>query len=370
MIHTPGNKSNTKLSELGEVKLLRDVIFPIVKKPNFLPNALGDDCVDFTKNVLKNRIVWTMDPTPTPVSWLIDKPDYFTYGWYSVLINLSDIASMGADPFGILLSVIAPEDMEVSTFKQFFRGVEDCCRKHKTYLLGGNLKDGKEFSCVGTALGSVNNQNILRRKGTNEGDYIVIIGEMGIFWASVFSKLLKISIPEKHQKKILNALYKPIAKLKEGQIISKERLATACMDNSDSIVSCCYELAYQNNLDFIITIDEDDLDSQYKDIFKKSGINALTAAFSWGDWNLVCTVPPNKFPKLQQKLNSISSVHKIGIVKNKDYKSRDAGAYYLMNGNYRALNKEICSERFQKQSYFTYGIENYIKILKKKQLWI
>jgi len=154
------NKHNMKLSELGETEILRRLIFPYYKRPYALPNALGDDCVDFPSNALKDRIVWTMDPTPLPVPWLIGKIDYYVYGWYSVLINLSDIAAMGAHPFGILLSIVASQNMTLGEFKQFIKGSEECCRKHNTYILGGNIKDGENFSCVGTALGSVNNEQI------------------------------------------------------------------------------------------------------------------------------------------------------------------------------------------------------------------
>ncbi|MDJ1420290.1 MAG: thiamine-phosphate kinase [Candidatus Methanoperedens sp.] len=364
------NENNKKLSELGETEILRKIIFPFHKQPEKLPYALGDDCVDFPSNMLEDRIVWKIDPTPLPVSWLIGDPDYYTYGWYSVLINLSDIASMGASPFGLLLSVVAPPDMEVSEFKRFLKGVEDCCRANDTYILGGNMKDGEEFSCTGTALGSVNSKKILKRQGSNEGDLIVVIGELGAFWAAVFSKLNKLEIPAKYRKRLDTALNKPIPRLEEGQIISKNNLATACMDNSDSIVSCCYELAYQNNLDFVITINEEEIDSIYKDIFMKSGVKSLTAAFSWGDWNLVCTIPPNNFKELQEKLENLCPVYKIGKVQKINNKLKNGSAYYIYNDELRLLNKEICSERFKEQSYFTHGIYKYMEILKTQNLWI
>jgi thiamine-monophosphate kinase len=224
---------------------------------------------------------------------------------------------------------------------------------------------------VGTVLGSVKNGQILTRRGCNEGDFIVAIGEVGAFWAAVFSRLNKLEVPAGYKKKLDAALDKPIARLKEGQILSKEGLATSCMDNSDSIVSCCYEFAYQNNLDFVLTIEEENLDPHYRNIFKKSGVNPLTAACSWGDWNLICTIPPNNFKKLQKKLKSLGCpVLKIGKVQKSSNKLRGGSAYYLFNDELKPLNKAICSERFLKQSYFTRGIDKYLDILRNQHLWV
>lgn len=364
------DNDDKSLFDLGEIDILNNIIFPFHKRPDKLPNVLGDDCVDFPSNALKDRIVWTIDPTPLPISCLIGNSDYYIFGWYSVLINLSDIASMGASPFGLLLSVTAPPEMKVGKFKRFLKGVEDCCRMQNTYILGGNIKDGKEFSCVGTALGSVNRNKILTRRGCNKGDFIVAIGEVGAFWAAVFSQLQKMEFTPTFKKKMDDALNKPIPRLNEGKIISKYGLATSCMDNSDSIVTCCYELAYQNNLDFIVTIKEQDINPIYREIFNKSGVNPLTTVCSWGDWNLICTVPPNKFKELQEKLKPFCAILKIGDVRNLSNMSKKGKAYYLFNDELRPLNKDIGSERFQKQSYFTHGIDKYYDVLRNQRLWV
>ncbi len=365
------NEDITKLSELGEIEILRSIIFSHHKRPIDLPNALGDDCVDFPSSALEDRIVWTMDPTPLPVPWLIGNTDYYIFGWYSVTINLSDIASMGATPFGLLLSLITSPEMTIGELKRFLKGVEDCCQMHNTYILGGNIKDGKEFSCVGTALGSVKNKQILRRRGCKEGDFIIAIGETGAFWAAVFSHINKLEVSEKYSSKLDIALNRPVARVKEGQILSWGRLASSCMDNSDSIISCCYEMAFQNNLDFILTIKEDDLDPYYVSIFQKSKVNPLTAACSWGDWNLICTIPAENFSKAQSRLKSMGSpVLLIGRVEKPNNTSKGASAYYLLNNDLKPLNKAICSERFTKQSYFIHGLESYIEILRNQRIWV
>lgn len=157
----------------------------------------------------------------------------------------------------------------------------------------------------------------------------------------------------------------PIPRLYEGQVIARENLATSCMDNSDSIIACCIELAYQNNLNFILTITEEDIPPYYLEIFKLSEVNPLSAACSWGDWNLICTVSPNKIKKMEKLLKPFSAT----IIKIGEVSGIGGKAFYKVDDKLKPLNEKICSERFRKGSYFTTSIENYFDVLRNENIW-
>ena len=99
----------------------------------------------------------------------------------SVLINYSDLAATGVEPIGILLSTIMPNEMRTHEYSQFLQGVKVSCDAWGGNLLGGNVKDGKEFSVIGTAIGGQVNNNILTRIGSNVGDAVCIVGDPGVF---------------------------------------------------------------------------------------------------------------------------------------------------------------------------------------------
>lgn len=172
---------NQMLSDVGERGLLKDMIFPLIERSSGLENVLGDDCAIFSSNSLDTSVVWTIDPAPLPIAWLIGDRSYYTYGWYSVAINLSDLAAMGAKPYGILLSIVAPNNMKIYELKEFIQGANDCCRKYDAYIMGGNIKDGNDFSCVVSAIGTSKLKRVMRRKGACEGDFIISVGEFGAF---------------------------------------------------------------------------------------------------------------------------------------------------------------------------------------------
>lgn len=353
------------LSRIGERTILRKLVFPFFEGSSKQRRYPADDCAIVEFDSSDKSLVWTIDPAPLPVAWLVGDESYYTYGWYSVAINLSDVAAMGGTPYGILLSIVSPNNLKVGELTTFLEGVRDCCAEHGGEVMGGNIKDGNEFSCVVSALGTVRRDGILRRKGAREGDLIVSVGELGAFWAAVFARVHNITVESHHKERLEHALYKPLPRVREGQLIAQEKLATSCMDNSDSVIGCCLELAYQNALDFIITLTEDDLDPYYQHLLAQSRANPLTAACSWGDWNLICTVPPTKLEEMRALLEQCAArVTKIGYVAGTGGK-----AYYRLGDTLMPVNERVDSERFRGLSYFSNDISNYMRVLTDEKVW-
>ena len=105
-----------KLSEIGEYKLLQEYVMPLL---NIEKDNIYDDCV-FIKD---KNIIWTTDPTPVPIAWMLGIKDPEIFGWYTGLINLSDIAADGGKPIGLLVSVEIPENYEVDYYMKFNKEV-------------------------------------------------------------------------------------------------------------------------------------------------------------------------------------------------------------------------------------------------------
>ena len=100
-------------------------------------------------------------------------------GKYAVNVNLSDIASMGAKPLGLLLSFGLPETLDENFIEELSKGVNSACHDHGTCVLGGDTKRHSEIVISGTALGKVNKGLVLTRAGAKEGDIIGITGRIG-----------------------------------------------------------------------------------------------------------------------------------------------------------------------------------------------
>lgn len=105
----------------------------------------------------------------------------FAIGYKSVAVNLSDIASMGATPYAILLGLSLPTDLakDENWMKQFTQGIADICGRFKVDLIGGDTTKSDILTISVTALGFVPNGQAITRSGANVGDIVCVSGDIG-----------------------------------------------------------------------------------------------------------------------------------------------------------------------------------------------
>lgn len=340
------------LSDFGERRILHEIIevfFPQV------PNALvpiGDDGAVLSFGNADEAIVLTTDPCPVPVAWLLGNNDYYLFGWYSILINASDLAAMGAKPLGVLLAVEAREDMSIENFKRFLQGAADAALEFSCPVIGGNLKDSDTFSCVGTAVGLIHKDDILRRSGAQDGDLVVVIGEMGVFASGVLSKMHNITLSRPQLERVEQNLLFPKARVREGQVLAKKHIANSAMDSSDGLANCFYELAHKSGLDIFLDFNDICVDPVVHNVANCLRIDYRKLLLMWGDWQLVCTVPEHKIAQLVSELENLGTEFSI-VGKTK----RGKGNVFLMESeSYQKLYK-MDNERFSKSSYFTQDLK-------------
>lgn len=351
-------EESTKLIDIGERNIIDDIIipnFPVVGQ-NF------DDCAELplSKDI---SLLITTDPCPTPIICEIDEINYYYYGWYTVLINVSDLAAMGAQPAGILISTIMPENMPIADYMSYISGLKEASEIWNCPIIGGNIKDGDKFSSSGTAIGKASPSSIMRRKGARNGDIVYVIGESGYFLASVFNIEFNLQIDDNEIEILEKNLKKPVARIREGVAISKTFTVTSCMDSSDGIISCLYELAKINEITIIVHSDKLKTHELVNRIAKKANIDSKKLFLGWGDWQLVCTVSPENQEKFEDVLNGLGSTFtEIGYVKY------GKGQVLLENKNKFKMITNFSSERFSPTSIFTAGLNKYLTFLKQEPL--
>ena len=203
---------------------------------------------------------------------------YFQMGFKSVTVNVSDLAAMGADPLGFLLSIALPKDLEVEHFKKIIDGVINACNYYNIPLIGGDTNEASEIIISGTALGLCDNP--LLKNTANEGDFLCITGDIGL--AALGFNLNEDNI---YTDKSL----KPLARLKEGKII-KDAGATSATDITDGLASELYEMK-RDSLGFMIHEDKLEISDEFKEISSKLELDYLELILHVGeDFELVFTV--------------------------------------------------------------------------------
>jgi thiamine-monophosphate kinase len=144
------------------------------------PGALGlsDDAAVISPPA-NRQLVISADAMVQGVHFLPDDPPE-TIGRKLLRANLSDLAAMGAEPLGYLLTVSVPKDTPDAWFAGFAAGLAQDQAQFGITLLGGDTTSTPgPISLSATVLGHVAPGAALTRAGARPGDGIFVTGTIG-----------------------------------------------------------------------------------------------------------------------------------------------------------------------------------------------
>jgi thiamine-monophosphate kinase len=252
--------SPMKLSELGEFGLI-DLIHTIsagYESPDRSPwreivLGIGDDAAAWSSGGLVQLA--TTDTLVQGVHFDLGVIGWDELGWKALAVNLSDIAAMGGVPKYALLSLALPPKLEVDDVSMFINGMLDLAREFGTAMIGGNVSIAPNVVITITIIGCSRNKTMLRRSTASPHDKVAVTGYLGSSAAGL--EMLKgktISDPDvRHVLK--HAHFKPIPRVKEGQILIERGVKTA-IDISDGLVADLHHICESSNVNAKINIEQ------------------------------------------------------------------------------------------------------------------
>ena len=228
---------------------------------------------------------------------------YFDMGFKAVTVNVSDLAAMGAEPLGFLLSIAIPKDLEVDSFKQIIDGVFKACDYYSIPLIGGDTNEASEIITSGTALGTCDKP--LMKNTYKQGDLVAITGDIGLAALGFELETLDNIYVEK--------ALKPKARIKEGQIL-KDYGATSATDITDGLASELYEIK-KDNFGFMIYEELLDISDEYKNMANGLDLDYLDLILHVGeDFELLFTISKDDLEKLPIDYKVIGEVTDSDVV--------------------------------------------------------
>ena len=228
---------------------------------------------------------------------------YFDMGFKAVTVNVSDLAAMGAEPLGFLLSIAIPKDLEVDSFKQIIDGVFKACDYYSIPFIGGDTNEASEIIISGTALGTCDKP--LMKNTYKQGDLVAITGDIGLAALGFELETLDNIYVEK--------ALKPKARIKEGQIL-KDYGATSATDITDGLASELYEIK-KDNFGFMIYEELLDISDEYKNMANGLDLDYLDLILHVGeDFELLFTISKDDLEKLPIDYKVIGEVTDSDVV--------------------------------------------------------
>ena len=210
-------------------------------------------------------------------------------------VNLSDIAAMGARPLGLLLSFCLPRNYLLEDLEEMMEGAQECALSVGTEILGGDTKEGKELVIAGTALGEVEKEHILLRRGAREGDLLAVTGTMGLASAGYAAVSNGLDAPD------------AMALIGQNRIRREWRYsgsATSAMDVTDGLAYSVHELSRHSGVHFAVDWDAIPVRSEVHEIAKAVDGSVEDMVLHYGgDYELLFTIRPDMLDAARDALN-------------------------------------------------------------------
>jgi thiamine-monophosphate kinase len=227
-------------------------------------------------------------------------------GWFVAAVNYSDIAAMGAKPIGVVVAYSLPRDLPYDDLKAIQKGVQDCSRWVGAEVLGGDTKEGTEMVITATALGLVDKERVLLRRGAKEGDLLAVTGPMGQSAAGYLALTRGI-----HAPRAVKALLEPQPRTKEGMMLSASGQVTSCMDITDGLAYSIGEISRQSGVHFRVRWCSIPIGEDVVNVAERTNVPAEEMALHFGgEYELLFTVAPDAVDRLSEALGG--RLHVIG----------------------------------------------------------
>ncbi|MBT8119581.1 MAG: thiamine-phosphate kinase [Gammaproteobacteria bacterium] len=191
--------------------------------------AAGDDCASVTVPDNKQLVI-TVD-TLISGTHFPDNTSPEDVAYKSIMVNLSDLAAMGASPAWLTLAITLPEIDEhwLSRFSKSFNGLLE---RFKVDLVGGDTTKGA-LSITVQAMGLCDKTNILRRDRAEPGDKIYVTGYLGD--AAIGLRAILDQLADDNLQPCITRLNRPEARVSFAEeLVSYSRCA---IDISDGLLA-------------------------------------------------------------------------------------------------------------------------------------
>lgn len=231
-------------------------------------------------------------------------------GYKSIVVNLSDIYAMNAEPKQVTVSLAISSKFPVEALEELYEGIHLACKNYKVDLIGGDTTSSLTGLVISvTAIGEANQEDLCYRSGAKEGDLICVTGDLGASYLGLQilerEKQIYLEHPEV-QPELENAQYlierhlKPEARRDVIRFFKEAGLKpTAMMDISDGLSSDIKHICRQSKVGCEINEAQVPISEDAYHMALNFNIDPITCALNGGeDYELLFTIQPEDETKI------------------------------------------------------------------------
>ena len=324
-------------SAAGEEGLVRRIrrIFP--PPPAEVRVPIGDDaaCIRLAR---RENLVLTTDQMVEGVHFRRSTHPPDLLGARALTDNLSDLASLGARPRWVLLSLFLPRDLPDDYLRGILVGMAREARRHRAALVGGNLTAAPVLALDIALAGSLpKGVRPMLRGGGRAGDLLYVTGTLGgsalglelleSGWRWERGRAARRGASPSESNLATRALRRHLAPAPDylfASRLSRRRIASAAIDISDGLSLDLHRLCLAGGVG--ARIESPLLPLEPAAVRLRGRARAVEMALHGGEeYQLLFSVPPGKVSALR-KLSGRSRITRIGVL------SRGKGRLVLESG--------------------------------------
>ena len=302
-------KNNTSLSEIGEFGLIEHLTkkFPLIHPTT--QKGIGDDAA--VMNFTKGQTVVTTDLLIEGIHFDLSYVPLKHLGYKSIMVNLSDVYAMNANPTQITVSIAVSNRFPMEALEELYAGIELACKNYKIDLVGGDTSSSKTGLIISvTAMGQAQKEKITYRSGAKANDLLVVSGDLGGAYMG-----LQVLEREKEVFKVNPnnqpdlALYsycierqlKPEARKDIIELLEEVNiLPNAMIDISDGLSSEIFHLSKASGVGCTVYEENLPADPQTFSTAEEFKINSSTALLNGGeDYELLIAIKTEDYDKIK-----------------------------------------------------------------------
>ena len=209
-----------KIGKIPENVLKRAVFRQLhTKRPEVLLGAGGGEDCAAVKLAADETLVLSTDPITGTVKDI---------GTLSIQITLNDLASAGAEPVGVLLTVLLPEYVEEAGLREMMGQVETACAAAGVQVMGGHTEVTAAVAqpvITVCGVGKVKDGRVVTTAGAKPGMDILVTKWIGIEGTSILAK--------EQEKKLRERFSAPFVETAKGldaylSVLPEAEVAVCC----------------------------------------------------------------------------------------------------------------------------------------------
>lgn len=300
----------TKLSELGEFKLINELTKNFNLKNISTIKGIGDDAaiIDYTDK----ETVITTDLLVEGIHFDLTYSSLKYIGYKAVIVNLSDIYAMNAQPKQITVSFAISNKFSYEAMSEIYKGVNSACETYGVDLIGGDTSSSKlGFFISITAIGEVEKGKAVYRNTAQENDLICVSGDLGAAYMGLQllerEKLIFENTPEIQpnftgKEYIIQKQLRPEARKDIIELLSDNNIIpTSMIDISDGLSSEILHICKKSKKGCEIHENKLPIDNLTKEMSHEFGIDPTISAMNGGeDYELLFTVSIADYEKIKK----------------------------------------------------------------------